>query len=80
MSYGETLVELGAEHDDFLVFDADLAAATQKMCIRDRGNLDGGIGFALVIHGSIGTHDDGVSRQNVRHLLDGEPALLRRSS
>lgn len=28
-SYGETLVELGAEHDDFLVFDADLAAATQ---------------------------------------------------
>ena len=29
MSYGETLVELGAEHDDFVVFDADLAAATQ---------------------------------------------------
>ena len=29
VSYGETLVELGAEHDDFLVFDADLAAATQ---------------------------------------------------
>ena len=23
-----------------------------------RGDLDGGIGFALVIHGSIGTHDD----------------------
>ena len=29
VSYGETLVELGAEHDDFMVFDADLAAATQ---------------------------------------------------
>ena len=29
MSYGEALVELGAEHDDFVVFDADLAAATQ---------------------------------------------------
>lgn len=29
VSYGETLVELGAGHDDFLVFDADLAAATQ---------------------------------------------------
>ena len=29
VSYGETLVELGAEHDDFVVFDADLAAATQ---------------------------------------------------
>ncbi len=28
-SYGEALVELGAEHDEFVVFDADLAAATQ---------------------------------------------------
>lgn len=28
-SYGEALVELGAERDDFVVFDADLAAATQ---------------------------------------------------
>ncbi|WP_455138628.1 transketolase family protein [Thermophilibacter sp.] len=28
-SYGEELVALGAEHDDFVVFDADLAAATQ---------------------------------------------------
>ena len=28
-SYGEELVALGAEHDDFLVLDADLAAATQ---------------------------------------------------
>ena len=28
-SYGEALVELGVEHDDFVVFDADLAAATQ---------------------------------------------------
>ena len=36
-SYGEALVELGAEHDDFVVFDADLAAATQtakfKACL-----------------------------------------------
>lgn len=29
VSYGEALVALGAEHDDFLVLDADLAAATQ---------------------------------------------------
>ena len=29
VSYGEALVELGAERDDFVVFDADLAAATQ---------------------------------------------------
>lgn len=28
-SYGEALVELGAEHDDFVVLDADLAAATK---------------------------------------------------
>ncbi len=28
-SYGEALVELGAEKDDFVVLDADLAAATQ---------------------------------------------------
>lgn len=29
VSYGEALVDLGAEHDDFVVLDADLAAATQ---------------------------------------------------
>lgn len=29
VSYGEALVELGAEHDNFVVLDADLAAATQ---------------------------------------------------
>lgn len=28
-SYGEALVELGKDHDDFVVLDADLAAATQ---------------------------------------------------
>ena len=28
-SYGQALVELAAEHDDFIVMDADLAAATQ---------------------------------------------------
>ena len=27
VSYGEALVELGNEHDDFVVLDADLAAA-----------------------------------------------------
>ena len=29
VSYGEALVELGNERDDFVVLDADLAAATQ---------------------------------------------------
>ena len=29
VSYGEALVELANEHDDFVVLDADLAAATQ---------------------------------------------------
>jgi len=28
-SYGETLVELGAEHEEIVVLDADLAAATK---------------------------------------------------
>jgi len=28
-SYGSALVELGDEHDDFVVLDADLAAATK---------------------------------------------------
>ena len=51
-SYGNALVELGKEHDDLIVLDADLAGATKtgmfkkafperhwdigKMCIRDR--------------------------------------------
>ena len=29
VGFGKALVELGAERDDFLVLDADLAAATQ---------------------------------------------------
>mgnify|MGYP000798714395 FL=1 len=37
VSYGEALVELANEHDDFVVLDADLAAATQtgkfKACL-----------------------------------------------
>ncbi len=28
-SYGNALKELGAEHDDLIVFDADLAGATK---------------------------------------------------
>ena len=35
VSYGETLVELAAEHDDFVVLDADLAASTQTGKIKD---------------------------------------------
>ena len=35
VSYGETLVELGAEHDDFVVLDADLAASTQTGRFKD---------------------------------------------
>ena len=34
-SYGNALVELGAEHDDFVVLDADLAAATKTGKFRD---------------------------------------------
>lgn len=31
VSYGEALVELGNERDDFVVLDADLAAATRQV-------------------------------------------------
>lgn len=45
-SYGEELVELGKEHDDFVVLDADLAAATKtglfKAAFPDR-HIDCGI-------------------------------------
>ena len=33
-SYGAALVELGKEHEDVIVLDADLAAATQTECLR----------------------------------------------
>ena len=32
-SYGETLVELGAEHEEIVVLDADLAAANKNRFI-----------------------------------------------
>ena len=45
-SYGNALVELGAEHDNLIVLDADLAAATKtgvfKKAYPDR-HIDGGI-------------------------------------
>ena len=48
-SYGEALVELGKEHDNLYVFDADLAAATQtgkfKAAFPDR-HIDCGIAEA----------------------------------
>lgn len=51
-SYGQALVDLGAEHDDFVVFDADLAAATHtaqfKAAYPDRF-FDAGIAEANMI-------------------------------
>lgn len=35
MSYGNALVELGKEHDDLLVFEADLGGATKTTIFRD---------------------------------------------
>ena len=35
MSYGNALVELGKEHDDLLVFEADLGGATETTIFRD---------------------------------------------
>ena len=33
-SYGNALVELGAEHDNLIVLDADLAASNQDRCVQ----------------------------------------------
>ena len=35
-SYGSALVELGKEHEDLVVLDADLAAATQTAMFKKR--------------------------------------------
>ena len=35
MSYGNALVELGKEHDDLLVFEADLGGTTKTTIFRD---------------------------------------------
>ena len=35
-SYGNALVELGKEHEDLVVLDADLAAATQDRNVQKR--------------------------------------------
>ena len=35
MSYGNALVELGQEHDDLMVFEADLGGATKTTIFRD---------------------------------------------
>ena len=53
-SYGNALVELGAEHDNLIVLDADLAAATKtgvfKKAYPDR-HIDCGIAECLsLIH------------------------------
>ena len=37
-SYGNALVELGKKHDDLVVLDADLAAATQTGIFKKRNN------------------------------------------
>ena len=60
-SYGNALAELGAEHDDLIVFDADLAGATKtaifKKAFPDR-HFDCGIAEA---------QHDGCCRRRRRH-------------
>ena len=38
--FGKALVELGAKRDDFVVLDADLAAATQTGMFKRRSPID----------------------------------------
>ena len=90
VSYGETLVELGAEHDDFVVFDADLAAATQtgkfKAAYPDRffdagiaeGNMMGlAAGVATTV--KIGATHAGISvgEDGATHQCNEDIALMR---
>ena len=88
-SYGEALVELGAEHDDFVVFDADLAAATQtgkfKAAYPDRF-FDAGIaesnmmGLAAgVATTGIGATHAGISvgEDGATHQCNEDIALMR---
>ena len=64
VGYGEALVELGKVRDDFLVFDADLAAATQtgkfKAAFPDR------------------FYDCGIAEQNMMGIAAGIAATGKR--
>ena len=58
-SYGNALVELGAEHDNLIVLDADLAAATKtgvfKKAYPDR-HIDCGIAAVSYTHLTLPTN------------------------
>ena len=62
VSYGQTLVELGREHDDFMVMDADLAASTQTALFRDafpERFVDVGIAEANMVSAAAGIASTG---------------------
>ena len=69
VSYGEALVELGNEHDDFVVLDADLAAATQtgkfKAACPDRF-FDVGIAESNLMGVAAGIATTGRDRKSTR--------------
>ena len=53
-SYGNALKELGAEHDDLLVFDADLAGSTKTGVVKEacpgrHFNCGVGVGNMMVV-------------------------------
>ena len=55
-SYGNALVELGKEHDNLIVLDADLAAATKTGIFRKQfpeRHIDCGIAVILIIVGGL---------------------------
>ena len=69
VSYGEALVELGNERDDFVVLDADLAAATQTgkfKAAHPERFYDAGI--AEQLDGACRRHCDHGSRRLCEHL------------
>lgn len=70
VSYGEALVELGNERDDFVVLDADLAAATQTgkfKAVHPERFYDAGIAESNLM-GLAAGHCDHGSRRLCEHL------------
>lgn len=63
MSYGNALVELGQEHDDLMVFEADLGAATKTTIFRDAfpdRHIECGIAEANMIGMAAGISTTGI--------------------
>ena len=82
MSYGNALVELGKEHDDLLVFEADLGGATKTTIFRDvfpDRHIECGIAEANMVGMAAGISTTGIVPfvlQQVERLTNLETQLV----